>query len=99
METDGSLAVYILVVAGAANAVAAHAVVVVPGSVETTPFDDAVAHSINQSGAPSSASAVMHPRNFWSVDSGDTADAVCARGKMLNGTPNITKSSSRHTQE
>lgn len=47
------------------------AVVVHWWSVETTPFDDAVAHSINQSGAPSSASAlkVMHPRNFWSVDS------------------------------
>jgi hypothetical protein len=67
-----------------------HAVVVVlPGSMETTPFDDAVAHSINQSGAPSSASAssVMHPPPPQllerRLESGDTADSrrpsVCAR--------------------
>jgi hypothetical protein len=70
METDGSLSLSNCVCTFSRRCRSCeccgctHAVVVVlPGSVETTPFDDAVAHSINQSGAPSSASAssVMHP--------------------------------------
>ena len=61
------------------------AVVVHWWSVETTPFDDAVAHSINQSGAPSSASASrclsnaspqLLERRLESGDTTTTADAA-----------------------